>query len=361
MSGSWNLGDQIKKSTLRYRIAATSKISTINSSYHSPLMSQRGRPRETTTGDEAIPSGNDLGLLWDTLFGARVEFIHRSAIVFLVEAEVGKTIIRSDDAPASEIRSRLIQSLLVRRLIFQFPWYGGIQSPTRAFFLSINNILPDDMQQRLQILIGDIHERMLTRAPVMEHIITQLGLQIRDGKFNASHYKCLCDFASSILANNLTYDPSHPYASYCVSKCPVAERSPSGRTLAVVPHIHEACLLTVAKYESGSAADVLQDVNWPVKVPRIQVPRHTGVSSDKLQNLIFTHLVLTSWILIDARNQVQCSIVEMAMDFIKDVVAYGLVEVAGRWFDRRRGSYDKILNFKEELMDQMKTPEMQNF
>ena len=48
----------------------------------------------TSTEDEAIPSGKDLGLLWKTLFGARVEFIHRTAADFLAEAEAGKNIIR---------------------------------------------------------------------------------------------------------------------------------------------------------------------------------------------------------------------------------------------------------------------------
>jgi hypothetical protein len=313
----------------------------------------------TSTGNEAIPSGKELGLLWNTLFDARVEFIHRTAADFLVEAEAGKNIISSDHASASEIRAKLVQSQLVRTLIFHFPDYDGGQNTSDDIFCIIDNTLPDDMQRRLQILVGDIYERILTRAPVMEHIITQLRLQIRHRQFDAALYRSLCDFTNSTLAKNLSNVRSFLYASGDVGNISIYHGSRSRTTLNMVPYIREACILTLAKYEAGPNADVSQDVNWPVRVPRIQVPRHTGVSSDDLRDLIFAHLLFTNWILVDARRQLQYNIAEMAIYFLRDVVNNGLVEVIWRWFDRRRGPYNEITDFKEKLMYRAKTPETQ--
>jgi hypothetical protein len=312
----------------------------------------------TSSGVEVIPSGSDLGLLWNTLFYAKVEFIHRTAVDFLIETEVGKNIMSSDHTPEPEIRAKIVQSQLIRTLIFHFPHFDSGRNTSDDILHSIGNTLPDDMQRKLQLLTGDIYERLLTRMPVMEHIITQLRLQIQHRQFDASLYRTLCEFTNSTLAKSLR-GRLFLYGSSDTGKNRFLNGAPSETTLQMVPYIREACIVTLATYKSRPTADGSQDVNWPVRVPRIQVPRHTSVSSDDLRDLVFAHLLFSSWIFVDARLEVRSQIAKLAILFLREVVSDGLVEVTQQWFNRRQGPYNEIPDFKKKLMYRAETAEMQ--
>src|SRR5438874_409189 len=121
------------------------------------------------------------------------------------------------------------------------------------------------------------------------------------------------------------------HASRMSGTISVNSSSRSRRTTQMVPDIREACILTLSTHQGSPPIyrDMsLGQLGYPV-------PRQPGASPDDLRDLIFAHLLLTSWILVDARNQLQYNMAEMAYVFLCEVVSKGLVEVTRRWFDRR--------------------------
>ena len=321
----------------------------------------------TSTGDENFPRGEDLGSLWNIFYSVRVDFIHRTAADFLVESEWGRNLIDSDPAPVSDIRAKIFQSELIRTLVFVWPWAGPRNTADDALRY-IDDVLdekiPGEMRQRLQILVGDTYERLLDRAPVMEFIIKQLRLQIRNGQFDASFYKILCDFASSTIAKYIRCLRPSFYPVDAVKVDTENRVIDAGtklwKTIDVLPSIHAVCIQILANHESVSTTDLSRNIDWPAEMPKIQVPCYANVSSDDLRDLIFAHLLSTRWILVDASRCLRCRTAEIVTCFLRRVVEDQLAELAQEWFNRRPGPYNAIPFFKEWLLrDATNTPEME--
>jgi NACHT domain len=320
-------------------------VENFSSQFVVPLSAYIDPALETT---ENTPEGSDLAKLWDIFYRVKVDFIHRTAADFLLETTWGSSIMRSDSATPADIQVRIYRSQLIDALLFMFPWHNNGRRDMDDFFYELQDIgdISNEMRQSLLILFADTFERLLDRSYVIEFVIKELRLQIRNGQFDHPYCKIMCDF---VVAETLEgFQSCYTSEDIKATSRPIARNSRM-ITSKRMSSIRKACLQIFANYASNTP-DLLRDVNWPPDVPKFPVLRRAVTPSEGLLGYIFADMLFMTWLSVDARWFVRYNTATIVGKFFRAAAALGLVEILHRCFERRKNAYDNIKNFKELLL-----------
>jgi hypothetical protein len=320
-------------------------VENFSSQFVVPLSAYIDPALETT---ENTPEGSDLAKLWDIFYRVKVDFIHRTAADFLLETTWGSSIMRSDSATPADIQVRIYRSQLINALLFMLPWHINVRRDMDDFFYELQDIgdISNEMRQSLLILYADTFERLLDRSYVIEFIIKELCLQIRNGQFDHPYCKIMCDF---VVAETLEgFQSWYTSEDIKATSRPIASNSRM-ITSERMSSIRSACLQIFANYASNTP-DLLRDVNWPPNVPKFPVLRRAVTPSEGLLGYIFADMLFMTWLSVDARWFVRYNTATIVGEFFRAAAELGLVEILHRCFERRKNAYDNIKNFKELLL-----------
>jgi hypothetical protein len=296
---------------------------------------------------ESLPNGSDLAALWNVAYHGRLDFIHRTAADFLLNTNFGRSIIDCDPATSADVRVRLYRSRLIHALFFTFPLERNTGlAPYRSWSLILIELqdlcrdISNEMGQNLLAQLEDVYETLLDRAHAMDHIVTQIRLQIRNGQFDVSYCEIMCNFIDSYTVESLRFFYTRDELKGISGRRLEIYSSRAGRW---IDAIRKACLQVVASYASNAA-------EWPADIPKFLVPHSVVPSSDDLLGYIFAEMFFITWVLLDARVSLRCNSTYNVLCFVSAAARMGMRDTLKRCFEGRTNLSVCVENVKELLL-----------